>query len=242
LRPRYELLMEILRGAALLLAPSEAHRGLYLAQGLAPAQIKVAPNGVRRPASPPAPRPLSPGRLTFAYVGGNVAVKGFDLVRRVFESLTRADWRLVMVDNTLNLGFSSIDVSAWKTRGSIETVPAYTQETMDAFFAGIDVLLFPSQWKESFGLTVREALLRGVWVIATEGGGPAEAIADGVNGTLIPLDGRPDHLRAAALALLDDPARLSRATVPPGGIIDFAEQAEQLHALLSHVARRGIDQ
>jgi glycosyltransferase involved in cell wall biosynthesis len=237
LRPRYALLMEVLRGAALLLAPSESHRGLYLAQGLAPSQIKVAPNGVRGPASPPAPRPLSPGRLTFAYVGGDVAVKGFDLVRRVFESLPRADWRLVMVDNTLNLGFSSIDVSAWKTRGSIEIVPAYTQETMDSFFAGIDVLLFPSQWKESFGLTVREALLRGVWVIATEGGGAAEAIADGVNGSLIPLDGKPDHLRAAVDALLDDPGRLSRATVPPGGIIDFAEQADQLHGLLSHVAR-----
>jgi glycosyltransferase involved in cell wall biosynthesis len=235
LRRRYDLLMEVLRGASLLLAPSEAHRRLYLAQGLAPAQIKVAPNGVRHPASPPAARPLTSGRLTFAYVGGDVAVKGFGLVKRVFESLTRADWHLVMVDNTKNLGFSSIDVSAWKTRGSIETVPAYTQETMDSFFAGIDVLLFPSQWKESFGLTVREALLRGVWVIATEGGGAAEAIADGRNGTLIPLDGRPDHLRAAVSTLLDRPEQLASVS-PPDGIIDFAAQAEQLHLLLRQVA------
>jgi glycosyltransferase involved in cell wall biosynthesis len=239
LRRRYELLMEVLRGAALLLSPSEAHRRLYLAQGLPPAQILVAPNGVRHPSVPNAARPLTPGRLTFAYVGGNVDVKGYWLVKRVFQSLTRADWRLVMVDNTKNLGFSSIDVTEWKTRGAIETVPAYTQETMDAFFAGIDVLLFPSQWKESFGLTVREALLRGVWVIATSGGGPAEAISDGVNGTVIPLDGRPDRLRGAVEALLDDPGRLARAA-PPAGIIDFATQAGQLYKLLVQTAAKGM--
>jgi len=63
-------------------------------------------------------------------------------------------------------------------RGKLSIVPAYTQDGMDDFFAGIDVLLFPSQWKKSFGLTVRVALARDVWVIATEGGGPAEAIMD----------------------------------------------------------------
>jgi glycosyltransferase involved in cell wall biosynthesis len=233
-RRRYEILMEVLRGAALLLSPSEAHRQLYLAQGLSPAQILVAPNGVRHPSAPNAERPLTPLRLTFAYVGGNVDVKGYSLVKRVFESLPRDDWHLVMVDNTMNLGFSSIDVTAWKIRGSIETVPAYAQETMDAFFAGIDILVFPSQWKESFGLTVREALLRGVWVIATDGGGPAEAITDGVNGTIIPLDGRPDCLRDAVTALLDDPAPLA-LSLPPQGIIDFADQAEQLHGLLGSI-------
>jgi glycosyltransferase involved in cell wall biosynthesis len=235
LRARYDLLMEVLRGAAMLLSPSEAHRQLYLAQGLAPERIFVTPNGVRHPAAPPAARPLTPGRLTFAYVGGNVDVKGFRIVRQVFESLSRPDWRLVMVDNTINLGFSSIDASHWRVRGEIEIVPAYTQATMDAFFAGIDVLVFPSQWKESFGLTVREALLRGVWVIATEGGGPAEAVADGVNGTLIPLDGKPDGLLAAVEALLEDPGRLAHAP-SPAGIIDFAAQAEQLHKILIRAA------
>jgi glycosyltransferase involved in cell wall biosynthesis len=235
LRARTDLLLETLHGAALLLAPSEAHRQLYLAQGLAPDLVRVAPNGVRHPAAPPAARPLKPGELTFAYVGGNVDVKGYRLVRQVFERLRRSDWRLVLVDNTLNLGFSSINAAAWKVRGRIETVQAYTQETMDRFFAGIDVLLFPSQWKESFGLTVREALLRGVWVITTDGGGPAEAVRDGVTGTIIPLDGKPDSLLAAVGALLADPSGLSR--LPDStGIIDFSEQARQLHGHLRQVA------
>ena len=241
LKARYDMLLASLHGAALLLAPSEAHRQLYLAQGFAPGKIQVAPNGVRHPAAPPAPRPREAGRLTFAYVGGAVDVKGYPLVRSAFESLTRADWRLVVVDNTLNLGFSSIDLKAWKTAGTVDAVAAYTQDTMDEFFAGIDVLLFPSQWKESFGLTVREALLRGVWVIATAGGGPAEAIVPGMNGTLIPLDGRTAPLLAAIETLLDNPAQLagaaSHAIANPSAIIDFAAQAETLHAILQQAAQ-----
>jgi glycosyltransferase involved in cell wall biosynthesis len=239
LRARYDMLMETLRGAALLLAPSEAHRQLYLAQGLAADLVCVAPNGVRHPASHPVARPLKPDEITFAYVGGNVDVKGFGIVAEVFERLGRSNWRLILVDNTLNLGFSSIDAAAWKVSGRVETVPAYTQDTMDRFFDGIDVLLFPSQWKESFGLTVREALLRGVWVITTDGGGPAEAVHDGVNGTIIPLDGKPDRLQAAVESLLADPRHLSRP-LEHTGIIDFAEQAGQLRKHLQEVATKHV--
>jgi glycosyltransferase involved in cell wall biosynthesis len=240
LRARHDLLLETLRGAALLLAPSEAHRQLYLAQGLSPDLVRVAPNGVRHPSARPMPRPLKPGEISFAYVGGNVDVKGYRLVRQVFERLRRSDWRLVLVDNTLNLGFSSINAAAWKVRGQIETVPAYTQDSMDAFFAAIDVLVFPSQWKESFGLTVREALLRGVWVITTDGGGPAEAVNDGVNGTIIPLDGKTDALQTAIESILADPSRLSRSPLANTGIMDFAEQAPQLHGHLHGVARKPV--
>lgn len=61
-----------------------------------------------------------------------------------------------------------------------------------AFFDDIDVLLFPSQWKESFGLTVREALAWNVWVIATDAGGVVEDLVNGENASIIPLDG--DHV------------------------------------------------
>jgi glycosyltransferase involved in cell wall biosynthesis len=233
---RQQLLKAALDGAALLISPSEAHRKLYLANGVAPERIIVAPNGVRLPAA----RPPKPAREKprFAYVGGNVDIKGFSVVRRAFEALTRGDWELVVVDNTLNLGFSSVDVADWRVRGTLTLRPAYTQDGIDEFFAGIDVLLFPSQWKESFGLTVREALARDVWVIATDGGGPGEAITEGVNGNLIPLDGSSEALRAAVQALLENPDRLKNyRNKLAGDIMDFARQADALHAILAGVAR-----
>jgi glycosyltransferase involved in cell wall biosynthesis len=233
---RLEMLLGTLSGAALLISPSEPHRQLYVANGIDPARIIVQPNGIRLPAHRPPPRQ---GRLRFGYVGGVAPLKGFHLVRQAFETIERDDYDLVLVDNTLNLGFSSMDVTGWRIRGRIEIVPAYTQDDMDAFFSGLDVLLFPSQWKESFGLTVREALARDVWVIATEGGGPAEAIEDGVNGTLIPMDGRAEGLRRAILDLLEHQERL-RPFRNPGArdIASYDTQAGHLHALLHDLARR----
>jgi glycosyltransferase involved in cell wall biosynthesis len=235
LQDRARLMHAALHGAALLLSPSQAHRALHLANGIAPDKIEVAPNGVRLPATT---RTREPGdKICFAFVGGNVDVKGYYVAMRAFQALERSDWRLVLVDNTLNLGFSSVDVADWAVQGEVSVVAAYKQEEIDDFFAGIDVLVFPSQWKESFGLTVREALARDVWVISTEGGGPAEAIVDGVNGTLIPLDGRAEPLRDAIVAILDRPGRLAGYRNPhAGAIMDYAAQAAALHATLTRVA------
>ena len=168
-------------------------------------------------------------------------MKGFSIVKRAFEALCRDDWELLLVDNTLNLGFSSVDAADWRVRGKLRVVPSYTQDGLDAFFADIDVLLFPSQWKESFGLTVREALARDVWVIATDGGGPGEAIAENINGNLIPLDGRHEHLQSAVENLLAHPARLANYRNPLAGqIIDFDSQAQALRATLKRVAQENL--
>jgi glycosyltransferase involved in cell wall biosynthesis len=232
---RMKVLRTVLDGAALLLSPSEAHRRLYLANGIPPEKIEVSPNGIRMPEA--AFRPRARGRrLKFAHVGGNVEVKGFPIVKRAFEACKRSDWDLVLVDNTLKLGFSSMNVQDWNVTGRIEIVPAYTQDEMDAFFADIDVLLFPSQWKESFGLTVREALARRVWVITTDGGGPGEAVIDGVNGTLIPLDGRSEPLQRAVEHLLEHPELLETIGDPADSIImDYQTQAVALQARLARV-------
>jgi glycosyltransferase involved in cell wall biosynthesis len=236
---RLTLLRGALDGAALLLSPSAAHRALYLAQGIAPSRIVVAANGVRVPAAPAVRAPAR--RLRFGYVGGEEQVKGVHLVRQAFRTLRRTDWSLTLVDATLNLGFASIDPADWALPGTITIVPAYTQDTMDAFFAGIDVLLFPSQWQESFGLTVREALARDVWVIATEGGGPAEAITDGINGTIIPLDGQFLPLQQAIVALLDDRQRLAGYRNPVSGtIIGYDTQAAQLHGLMAKIVKESL--
>lgn len=235
LEQRMEMSRTVLEGARLVLAPSEGHRALLLANGLDPARTLVHPNGTRLPATPrPARRP---GPLRFGYVGGNQKVKGLHVLRQALEGLRRPDWTLVVVDNTLSLGFRSMHVEDWAVAGRIEVVPAYDRDGMDEFFAGIDVLLFPSQWRESFGMTVREALARDVWVVATEGG-QSEAIQHGVNGTVLPLTDDPAPLAAAILALLDAAEAFEGYRNPlRDQITGFDVQAESLLALLTEAAR-----
>lgn len=235
LRQRLQILLQGLREAALLLSPSEAHRQLYLANDLPPGRLLVNRNGIRMPGRPR--RRAEGGSLRFGYVGGVSGLKGFHLVRAAFEAIPARDYALVLVDNTLKLGFSSIDVSEWKVPGAIEIVPAFDQESLDDFFDGIDVLLFPSQWKESFGLTVCEALARDVWVVVTEGGGAAEFVVDGENGTVIPLVNDKRPLQAAIEALLARPDRLrGHVNHYKDRIASYDDQAEELHGMLRSIA------
>jgi O-antigen biosynthesis protein len=235
LQARMDILMQALDRAALLLSPSASHAALYRANGIEYDRIRLNRNGIKRPMTPrPARRP---GPLRFGYVGGNEKHKGVALIRRAFQCIARRDWTLVLVDNTLNLGFSSFNRQEWRLRGEVEIAPAYTQNTIDAFFADIDVLLFPSQGKESYGLAVREALVRDVWVIATDSGGAAEEIIDGVNGNVVPLGDEPGPLSKAITTVLDR-TDMIRSHVNPFKhmIATLEDQAEELHDILASIA------
>lgn len=238
LADRANLMRLALDGAALLLSPSESHRQLFLANGVAPERIVVNRNGFRWPERARRPRP--PGaKLRLGYVGGTDTVKGYSLLKEALESLERADWELVLVDNKLNLGFRSIDPADWTVRGELRIVPAYGQDGLDDFFDRIDVLLFPSQWKESYGLTVREALSRDVWVVTTGPGGQSEDVTEGVNGSILPIDGRSETWTAAISALLDQPGKLDGYVNPEKSrLATYEAQADELLAILRHVSSR----
>ncbi|WP_173576260.1 glycosyltransferase [Acetobacter fallax] len=234
---RADMMNASLKSATLLLTPSQSHRALYMENGIAADRIKVNRNGFAWPKTKRTPR-KSGMPLRFGYVGGAEAVKGYPLIRKAFEALDQGDWELVLIDNKLNLGFSSIHADDWKVQGSVKVLPAYSQDTMDAFYEQIDVLLFPSQWMESYGLTVREALARDVWVISTSPGGQAEDIVDGVNGTLIPLDGRPESLRSAVEGVLAQKERFDDYNNPlKSGLPTFEGQAVELMTFLESVVR-----
>ncbi len=186
-RLRQAKLREIFSQAALLLSPSQFFADLYLKNEIVPNQIVVNKNGVLKPTTH-LQRIRTQETLSFCYVGGNTEIKGVDIIKQTFAKLAGPKVKLVVVDNATNLGFSSYPADFFTDINNIEVVPAYTQKTIDEFFASIDVLLFPTQWKESFGLTIREALARNVWVITTDAGGVVEDITPGVNGLVVPFN------------------------------------------------------
>ncbi|GBR43845.1 glycosyltransferase [Gluconobacter roseus] len=232
LQDRAVVMHQGLADAALLISPSRAHRDLYLANGISPDRIVVNRNGFRWPERPRRARTVG-SPLRFGFVGGTEAVKGYDLLKEAMQSLSRSDWELVLVDNKLNLGFQSIFPEDWSVRGRLRVVPAYTQAELDDFYDQIDVLLFPSQWKESYGLTVREALARDVWVVTTSPGGQSEDVVNGVNGTCLPLDGKSQTLAEAVSALLDEPGRFDGYSNPRKDCLPtYQTQADELYRFL----------
>ncbi|NPC70559.1 glycosyltransferase [Corallococcus exiguus] len=225
-------LRKVLDGAALLMAPSEFQRQLYIANGVAPERIVVNKNGVLLPTRARAPRPAN-APVRFAYLGGHAVHKGYFWLKDILESVPESGWVLKMTDIQLRMGSASIDAKEWKVKGKVEVVPPYDQDGMDAFFDGVDVLLMPSQCKESFGLTVREAMARNVWVVTTASGGVSEDIVEGVNGNVVDM-ADADGFRRVLRDLVAHPERLSRAPSSQRTTVrDYETQAKELHGLLS---------
>ncbi|MDO9312436.1 MAG: glycosyltransferase [Nitrosomonas sp.] len=231
---RFHRLWQIMANAALLLAPSEFQRNLYIRSGIAPDHIQVNKNGILRPGQG-RPKEHS-NHITFAFLGGRAVHKGYFHLREVFADISEHNYTLRLVDVEGKFGTSQMANDTWPITGKLEIVPPFEQGEIDDFFSEIDVLLFPSQWKESFGLTVREAMARNIWVIATDCGGPTEDLVCGENGDVVEM-GNADAFRTAIVQLLRDPARLAAYHNPHQERLRFfPQQAAELADILRGVA------
>lgn len=74
---------------------------------------------------------------------------------------------------------------------------------MPSFYRGLDLFVLPSIQPEPFGLVVIEAMEYGIPVIATNHGGPAEILDDGVDGYLVDYQ-NADQMAARIVELLSD--------------------------------------
>lgn len=237
---RQQRSLAILATCARVLVPSEFWRSVMVDSGVPSTLVRVNANGVSRP---PAgwKRPVRVGPLRMGYVGGVNDVKGYPQIIAALQHLKRSDYELKVVDAMSNLGAVGFNQDNWPVPGYVNIVPGYDRDGLDDYFGSIDVLLFPSQWKESYGLTVREAMLRGVWPIVTDGGGTVENITPGRNGTIIPLDSGHLELAEAIRNALDHPDDF----VPDlgddeGGIVTLDAQAQDLERQLIEVVQSSV--
>ena len=76
-------------------------------------------------------------------------------------------------------------------------------EDMSEFYDSIDLFVVPSVQPEPFGLVVVEAMSKGLPVVATNHGGPAEIIKDGISGKLVSWTS-PNEMADAIVSLIKD--------------------------------------
>lgn len=222
---RRKLLEENLVSAFAVLAPSDYQRNLYVRSGIPESLVRTCRNGIVVPAQvrPHRRQPV----LTFAYLGGKCDHKGYYMLQRIVKRL-HGEWRLKLVDLELRFNRRAMSALEWESPSKIEICEPFNPCDIDAFYESVDVLLAPSCMPESFGMTVREALVRNIWVVATNAGGDiSHDLLDGENGDLVPL-GDEDGFVAAVQRLIDSPDRLDGFVNPRrGSITTVAEQADE---------------
>lgn len=222
-------LRHYLKNACEVLAPSRYTAELHDLNNMHPKPLTVDKNGILVPKASIVKK--FNGRITFGYVGGNTPIKGSDLVIKAFSNVNNPNAFLRIVDNMINLGHKSYPDHILSNLNNCTIVPGYNQNNIDDFFESIDVLLFPSRCKESFGLTVREAIARNVWVITTDSGGVTECIIEGENGNVIPFSSDSKELESAINNVITKYEKLKLGDyidLPKDSITYFSDQVDNL--------------
>lgn len=123
-------------------------------------------------------------QLVIGYLGGLSAHKGYYFLKNIVEANQFTHLSFTIVDLFKPYGFSRD--SQWGA-STVQTLGKFSAEHISEFYQGIDILIAPSIWPESFGLVTREAALYGVWVIAADAGGMAEDVLEAQTGLVFPM-------------------------------------------------------
>jgi GT2 family glycosyltransferase/glycosyltransferase involved in cell wall biosynthesis len=193
----------------LFLAPSRT-----LADAFAPFQIPdgrlvSCDQGIRLGPHTPVRRGRS-GPLRIGFAGGIQPTKGLDVLLDAVELLSPG---AVVVDVLGSGGaYHGRDhyaraVAPRLGHPAIRRLGPVPHDRMRSILDDIDVIVVASVWIENAPFIIREAFAAGVPVIASDLGGMAEMVRDGIDGLLFPAGDAP-ALAAALRRCLDEPGLL----------------------------------
>jgi glycosyltransferase involved in cell wall biosynthesis len=146
----------------------------------------------------PASGPQPPWRWRVLYVGRIEERKGLHTLVRALPLLP-AEATLSVVGRGNERERAAFDaLVADLGVGQRVRVDAVDRSALRARYLDADVVVFPSDWAEPFGLVPLEAMACGRPVVATGVGGSADFLVDGANSVLYP----PGDVTALAAALV----------------------------------------
>ncbi len=209
--------------------PLPADRTVALAHGLDHAPFR----GVVR-----APRPVK----RIGYMGSVIPIKGCHVLVEAFNLLKRADLELHVHGESFAFHDDRSYFDRLKARAvgrpNVFFHGAYRPVDLPRIVANLDVLVVPSLWWESFCLTIREGLLGGVPVVASDLGAMREALDGEANGLLF-RPGDPQDLADRLRSLIEDDAlrtRLSNRREAVKSIDVYADEILALYERAMHVS------
>jgi len=246
---RGRLLRRVYNGAAAVLAATDFARRAYAGMGFPTEAVRVWPLGIdvtaeELAAARAARQEQSAGGrrdagapLRIGYIGGLSAQKGVHV--------------LIGAINRLPAGAVALSIY-----GDLDAFPGYTAElrrmathpgirfegrlARPAFWSalgGLDVLVVPTLWYETYSIVAHEAFAAGAPVVASRIGVMPEVVRDGVDGLLFP-PGDEAALADILRALAEDRERVAalRAGIRP--VATLAEHSERLLALYGEIMGR----
>ena len=209
---RLEEIRKGMKKVDLFISPSAFLREMFLRNGMVdPGRIIHSDNGFFTEAFERVPYERS-DRLRVGYIGTLAEYKGVHLLIEAFRGIP-ADRALCRIYGDLEM-FPAYGrrLRKMKKPENVELMGRFDNSRVGRVLAGIDLLVIPSLWYENSPLTIHEAYLAGIPVIASDQGGMAELVKPGATGLHFRLGDAEDLRR-----------QITRCLEQPGLLEDFSE-------------------
>jgi glycosyltransferase involved in cell wall biosynthesis len=225
-RPRYALIQSALRRVKLVIACSEWVQTELLLGGIE-SECVLLPV----PAPAPSYRRERSSTPVILFCGRLDIEKGVDDLIRAFAPVVRAhpDAKLRIAGRGPEQEKLEHLAGSLGIAGSVDFLGWLDPSAVEGELSSAWVSVAPSRWAEPLGLVAIEAIVRGVPVIATQSGGFAETVVDGITGHLFP-NGDLAALEAALFSVVD--GNSFAAGIPDAEI----ETMLRRHDVRSHVS------
>ncbi len=199
------LIRRVLDRCDLTISPSRFHRDRFVDWGLDASRAVTIEHGLPREEHLALPRGRKPIQR-IGFIGTVIPSKGIHTLVDAFSRLGRKDLSLEIYGEIPP--FHGED--SYRARLDALVKPGmavhfhgrYEHRDLREILAGLDIVVVPSLWWESFCLTAREAALSGACVIGCRLGGVGEAVQDGL---ALGFDaGDASDLHQKLLSLIED--------------------------------------
>jgi len=212
------------------LAPSRFLLERYVAWGIPRRRIRFEDYG-RLPAAAVSERADGRPRNRIGFFGQFTSFKGVDVLLRAARILAErdVDVRFWIHGDNLELQPAAfrdeIEELLSSTRGVVTNVGRYRPAELGRLMSNVDWVVVPSIWWENSPLVIQEAFQHRRPVIASDVGGMAEKVADGVNGL---------HFRVRDPVSLAE--TIERAATTPGLWRTLRDGIPDVYSMKRHVA------
>lgn len=222
-----------------MIAPSEFHKERMLDFRLDAERLIALPHGLDHAPFDGRLRANSrPKRIGF--IGSVIPIKGVHVLVDAFRQLGREDVSLE-IHGEIRSHHDDKDYGERLLKlcardANIHFHGAYDAEQVGRILDKLDVLVVPSLWWETFCLTIREGLLAGIPVIASDIGAMREAL-DGERDGILFRCGDADDLREKLERVLNDDMWRERFYNRGASVKSLEAYSEEIEALYAQAVR-----
>ncbi len=171
------------------------------------------------------------------YIGSIMEHKGIHLLIEAFRKLSGDAVLKIFGDPAVQPTYGEKLKKMSEGDSRIHFCGRFENAAIGKILSEIDVLVVPSLWYENSPLTIHEAFLAGVPIVAAGIGGMAEFVRDGINGLHFKYGDIDDLHRKLAL-LYEDRSALD-ALSQPTPVKTIQENAEEIERLYQTTRRAG---